>query len=177
MNRLRSLMAAALLVAVLPGVSRGQAASNIIASADVDNTLLTVSNPNNLQFGTVVPGTPTTVDPKTSANAAFFVIQGARNAEVSITMTLPATLSTGTGGWTMPISFSATAGCYRRQNATQANCTYFDPNAPLVVRINNQNPPNNHINLWMGGTVSPSPTQNGGVYRGTITLTVVYTGN
>lgn len=160
-----------------PRGALAQAVANITASADVDNTALTVTNVNNLQFGTVVPGTPVTIDPKTSANAAYFVVQGARNAEVSITMTLPSQLTTGVGGHTMPISFSTTAGCYRRQNANQANCTYFNPNVALVVRINNQTPPNNHINVWIGGTVSPSAAQNGGVYRGTVTLTVIYTGN
>lgn len=174
---LKRLIAAAAITAATAAAfvheAHAQAAS-ISATALLDPIALAVGQLRDLSFGNVVPGTPVTINARTNVNAAQFEIQGTRNAEVAVTMTLPALLSTG--GWTMPISFGATSGCWRRQ-AGQNACTLYDPNTVLVARIRNNNPPNNHLWVWIGGTVTPSPTQNTGVYIGTVTLAVVYTGN
>jgi hypothetical protein len=167
---------AALALAALPRGAAAQASALITATADVNTTALAISNQVNLTFGTVVAGVPTTIDPKTSASAGFFVIQGAKNAEISVTFTLPTELRAGAGPHTIPLSFGAQGACARPQN-NQATCTYFDPSVGVVDRIRNQNPPNNHFHVWLGGTVSPSPTQFGGVYTATVTMSVSYTGN
>lgn len=158
----------------LPAAARAQGAALIGVAVDVSTTALTVAQVADVRFGNVVPGVPTTINPKTSASAGEYEITGNRNAEIAITMTLPTQLSTGF--WTMPISFGATSGCWRT-NTAQANCTFWDPNTVLIQRIRNQNFPNNRFFVWMGGTVSPSPTQNPGVYLASVTLSVVYTGN
>jgi hypothetical protein len=173
----RRLVAAALLTAATAVAfvreAHGQAAA-VSVSAVLSPTALAVGSLRNLQFGNVTPGVTLTIDPRTSASAGEFEIQGTKNAEVAITMTLPSQLSTGF--WTMPISFGPTSGCWKKGTG-QAGCTTWDPSTVLIARIRNQNPPNNHLWVWLGGTVSPSPTQNPGVYIGSITLSVVYTGN
>lgn len=163
-----------LLAAVPPRAASAQASAPIAVTTDVNTTALSVSNTLDLVFGTVIPGTPTTVNPQSSTSAAQFVISGAKRAEVAVTMTLPTALTVG--AFSMPISFGAQGGCWRAMPG-QAGCAFWDPSTVLVQRIRNSNPPNNHLFVWIGGTVSPSPTQNPGVYHGTIGLSVVYTGN
>jgi len=152
--------------------ARGQSAA-INATVLVDPTALAIGQLRSLLFGNVTPGTPVTVDGR-NASAGQFEVQGTRNAEVAITMTLPTQLSTGF--WTMPISFGPTSGCWRRQTGQNA-CTYWDPNTVLVQRVRNNPVPNNHLWVWIGGTVSPAAAQHSGVYTASIGLTVVYTGN
>ena len=151
----------------------GQPAS-IVVEVSVSTTALSVAQNTELTFGAVPVGVATTVDPQASVNAGEFEIHGNRNAEISITMTLPDSLRVGANA--MPISFGANGGCHRNR-IQQAQCDYFDPTTPLVVRIRNTPTPNNTYIVWMGGTVTPSPTQQPGIYRGTITLTTAYTGN
>ncbi|GIW52291.1 MAG: hypothetical protein KatS3mg081_1646 [Gemmatimonadales bacterium] len=148
--------------------------ASIVALANVSNTALSVGWNSELDFGDVVQGVPVTVDPKTSANAGEFEIHGARRAEIQITMALPSVLTRGS--FTLPISFGPNAGCHRNRKPRNA-CSYFDPATVLIVRIRNANPPNNTYFVWIGGTVNPSPSQPGGLYTGTITLSVSYTGN
>lgn len=159
-----------------PRLAQAQVSALITASADVNNTALTIANQQGILFGTVVAGTPTTINPQTSASAGFFVIQGARRAEISITFTLPAELRAGTGPYTIPLTFGATSAC-GRDRLPQGGCTLFNPATGLVDRIRNQAPPNNHYHIWLGGTISPAAGQVGGVYTATVTMTVTYTGN
>ena len=164
---------AALLLAAAPSGAPAQTAM-INAVANVTPVGLSVGYTQELDFGVVVAGVPTTIDPNTSPSAGQFEIHGARNAEIQITMTLPASLTLGASS--MPISFGPTSGCERNRDR-QNQCSYFDPSVPLVVRIRNQNPPDNHYYVWIGGTVSPAAAQPGGTYSGDITLTAAYTGN
>lgn len=159
-----------------PRLAQAQVSALITATADVNNTALTIANQQAILFGTVIAGTPTSINPQTSASAGYFVIQGARRAEISITFTLPAELRAGTGPFTIPLAFGATAAC-ARDRLPQSACTPFNPATGLVDRIRNQNPPNNHFHVWLGGTVTPAAGQMGGVYTATVTMTVTYTGN
>jgi hypothetical protein len=171
-------LAAALLLLAAPCAARAQSSASgaMPVAATVDATALTVVGVNNVRFGFLIPGTPTTINPRTSASAGYFLIQGARNAQITITLTLPTQLRVGAAGPTMPITFGANAGCHRNQ-PNQAICTLYDPATVLTVRIRNQAPPNNHYHVWLGGTVSPAVGQPAGVYTGTVTATVAYTGN
>jgi len=175
MRRARLVLAGCLAALVAAPAVRAQTTGTVPVTATVDNTALVVQPVSNLDFGTVTRGTPVTVSPR-SASAAYIDIQGAKNAQIVVTWTLPTTLSTGSGGVTMPITFANNSACYNR-NSNQANCTRYNPVNSQTRRVRNQNPPNNNIGFWIGGTVSPSATQKPGVYRGTITLTAVYTGN
>lgn len=156
-----------------------QATAAITARADISNTALIVGQLNQLQFGAVIPGTPTIINPRDPANAGKFVIHGNKNAEIRVTFALPTVLTVGP--WTMPISFAddpvvGKLGCHRNQDQ-QNNCTRYTPTAPLVARIRNNAPPQNTFYVWIGGKVSPALGQQPGTYRAPVTLSVVYTGN
>ncbi len=155
--------------------ARAQQFAVMTATVDVSFVNLSAANAADLAFGTVVPGTPVTVNPRTSTAAGKFVLHGARNAQFSATFTLPGVLQAGVGGPTMPIAFGATAGCHDNRDR-QNQCTLWNPSTPLVQRIRNTPPPNDTYFVWIGGTVSPGPTQGPGVYQGTITITAAYTG-
>lgn len=157
------------------GTARAQVTATITALADVSNTALAVTNLADLGFGTVVPGTPVTVDPATSTVAGKFELHGARNAQFSASFVLPAILQAGAGGPTMPVSFGAGSGCQYDRDM-QNKCAPFDPRTALVRRLRNNPPPNDTYYVWIGGTVSPGAAQSPGVYQATITITAVYTG-
>jgi len=170
----RRVLALGALAVALAGPAAARAQTAVTgARVSITTSALTIGQQRDLIFGTVLPGVPVTVNGR-SANAGQFQINGTRNAEIAVTMTLPTQLSTGV--WTMPVAFGANSGCWRRQPA-QGGCTFWDPSTVLVRRIRNQNPPNDHFFVWIGGTVTPSATQHTGVYWGTITMSVVYTGN
>lgn len=157
------------------GAAYAQQTATMTALADVSNVALAAVNLADLGFGTVLPGTPVTVDPRTSTAAGKFELHGARNAQFSASFTLPAVLQAGVGGPTMPIAFGATSGCHDARDR-QNQCTLYDPRTPLVQRLRNNVPPNNTYFVWLGGTVTPGATQGAGVYQGTITITASYTG-
>jgi hypothetical protein len=168
----RSLLLAALLV---PWPHRGKAqAASVTARVTLDASGLVAMDVRDLAFGVVPVGTATTVNPRTSANAGEFEIHGTPNAEISVTVSLPAALRVG--AFSMPVSFGAQGACYRNRDQQPA-CTYFNPAAPLVTRLRNKAFPDNALFVWVGGTVTPAAAQFPGIYRGTITLTAAYTGN
>lgn len=170
-----------LLVPVLlaPAAAFAQTATaSFTATTVVNNTALVIGQLNGLDFGTVLPGTPATIGPK-SALAGKFVLHGQKNAEVRIAFTLPAVLQAGAN--VMPISFAddPVAGkmaCHRNQDQ-QTNCTTYTPSTALLVRIRNNPPPQNTFYVWIGGKVSPAVGQAPGTYTGLVTMTAVYTGN
>ena len=167
-------LALAALALLAPRAAFAQGSAQIGVAVDISTTALSVAQMADLDFGAIVPGVAKTINARTNASAGHYQINGARNAEVAITMTLPTQLSTGF--WTLPISFGATSGCSRK-NGGQGGCTLWNPNTVLIDRIRNNNPPNNTYLVWIGGTVTPSAVQHTGMYLGNITLTVVYTGN
>ena len=150
--------------------------ASMTASATVSDVTISIDAAQELQFGGVAPGTPTYVDPKTSATAGLFEIRGARRAEFTLSMLLPMQLTTGAGPHAMPITFGAAGACYR-DRSQRNQCAYYDPAITLVNRLRNDAFPNNTFYVWVGGTVSPSAAQFPGVYAGLITASVAYTGN
>jgi hypothetical protein len=155
-----------------PPAAAGQA--SITASANVTTFALSINGTGNLNFGNVAQGVAATIDPRTSVNAGRFHLGGFLFLQFRLTFTLPAQLQRFPGPATMPISFGATSGCARPTNV-QATCTYFNPANPFIQRFPFAFPA--HYYVWVGGTVNPAVNQPGGVYQGTITATVAYTGN
>jgi hypothetical protein len=153
--------------------SVGQAqpnAADITASATVLSPL-TVVNQNDLDFGDVFPGVDASVA-ITDATAGRWYITGADNAEVDLTFTLVANLTSG--GNNLPIVFAAGDAGYNVANVPGA-ATTFDPNAGATTNLSNA--ATGELYVWIGGTVQPATGQPAGVYTETITLTVDYTGN
>jgi len=134
---------------------------------------LTVTGTNDLNFGTVTPGTPVTVDKSDAGLAGEFIIVGMPAAEVSLAFTLPDSLRTGAGD-AMDIIFGAVDASYDDGTGSQA--------APLAV-INPQLAELGNIGagsdmtVWIGGQVTPGLAQTGGAYTGQVVLTVTLTGN
>ncbi len=143
------------------------------ARATVVTSNIVVNGVRDLDFGTVLGGVPATVLP-TDAGAGSFVITGNPNANITMTFTLPAVLSNTTGppGTTMPISFGPGSARWLRQQNNPAAGIPFDPSVVTVGRLGP--PPRPFAYVWLGGTVTPAPTQANGLYTGTVVLTVVY---
>jgi len=158
------------------GAQAGSSSALLAARVEVSNEPLVLLPTADLRFGQLVPGAPTTINPRTSASAGKFEIHGVRRAEITFDLTLPTLLRVGTGPLTMPVTFGGTSGCHRTTDA-QNGCTLFNPTATLTVRLRNRPPPDATYFVWLGGTVSPSPTQFPGIYSATVTATVQYTGN
>jgi hypothetical protein len=157
-------------------VTAQSAAASMQVLADVSDIQISIASVGQLRFGDVIPGLPHTVDPTVSPDAGKFEILGARRAEFTLSMTLPTLLRAGTGPFTIPIGFGATAGCYYTRDR-QNQCNTWDPGTVLTGRIRPTPPPNNTFYVWLGGTVTPSPTQVPGVYSAVVTASVAYTGN
>ncbi len=173
----RPLLALAVCVLSLgarPAVASAQGTASIQAVAQVSTTGLSAARMNDLAFGSVLPGVPTLVDPRSSASSGLWEVHGTRNAEIAASFALPDSLRVGPHA--MPITFGGQAGCGRDRNQ-QNQCVYFDPSLGWVDRIRNNPNPKNTYYIWIGGTVSPATAQFPGIYTGTITLTVAYTGN
>ena len=122
-----------------------------------------------LRFGTVVAGVPTNIAP-TSSNAGSWRIHYTLLAIASsFTLTLPTELSRAGGGATMPVSFCATCGIWRRNNSNPAGGTTFNPANQVNLPVMGVN---NDVYIWLGGTASPTAGQSPGSYTGPVVLTV-----
>ncbi|MDH4045414.1 MAG: hypothetical protein OEY20_01785 [Gemmatimonadota bacterium] len=167
-----------LVVAGVPVTAQAQlpATGSISVLGDVTADGLTISSATPLNFGILIPGTPTTLNARTSANAGKFDIRGARRAEFTLTLTLPTELRVGIGPLNLPVTFDGTSGCQAPRD-NQNSCSTYDPSTVLTARIRNQVAPDNTFFVWLGGTVSPAVGQSPGVYTAVISALVQYTGN
>jgi len=166
--------AGVLLQGALTATATAQGTASTSVTAVVTTVGLSIGQKADLLFGAVTPGVSTVIDPRTAATPGMWEIHGSRSAEIAVSFVLPDSLRVGPHA--MPIAFGAQAGCGRNRNQ-QNQCSYFDPAAGWVDRIRNNPTPKDTYYIWMGGTVSPAAGQFPGIYRGTITLTVAYTGN
>ncbi|MEE9533571.1 MAG: hypothetical protein V3W06_04070 [Acidimicrobiia bacterium] len=167
-------VAVALFASLTPISLWAQGAASITATGEVSDLALTTLDVQDLGFGDVTPGLSTVVDPQASLNAGKFEIRGVRGAEVAVDFTLPAALTVG--AFSMAVGFGGSDGCFHTKDQ-QNKCTYFDPSATLVTDLGRKPFPENWLIIWLGGTASPTVTQFPGIYRGTVALTVAYTGN
>jgi len=157
-------------------VAVGQATANVLA-------VLTVTAPQDLDFGDILQGVEAVVPRTDDANAAIFQIagEGSANQEVSMNLQLPEYLWNSAGGSQdrLVISFAAT-------DAT-VDTTAGSPGTPglgALVGINPHNLPDTGIGgddgvirIYLGGRVQPSVDQRAGSYAADIILTAAYTGD
>jgi spore coat protein U-like protein len=148
-------------------------AGQVGIDAQVIGQAITVTSLQDLNFGTVLKGVPTTVLPSNAAAGAWQV-QGDKNAQVTIAFTLPTVLTNiqALPGSTMPITFGAASALWNRGINSVVGATPFDPGSGTTGRIGP--PPNPFIYVWIGGTVTPAATAKPGIYTGTIIVTVAY---
>ncbi len=172
MRRLFKLPVAACAGAVLAfGVAAQPAAAQFSAnaSANVSATIvgvapLTATTVNDLLFGSVTAGTPTTV---AEVDGARFTMTGEPSFPVNVSFALPGTLL-GPAAATIPITFSTTDGLLWAPFPT--TFTTFNPNAVFNTNMDGTGA----LEIGIRGTVSPPALTVSGVYTGTITITVAY---
>ncbi|MGD9522886.1 MAG: DUF4402 domain-containing protein [Gemmatimonadales bacterium] len=155
------MLAAAMLLGA--GAVSAQSAS-ITARANVF-TPLVVTGAQDLDFQNVFPGAAKTVG-VAAPSAGRFDITGQANAPVSLTFALPTNLTNG--GNTLPIG--SWTGCRNATNTATA-CTTLTPSATAT---NASFGAAGTMFVFVGGTVTPAPSQSAGVYTGTVQLTVAY---
>ena len=142
----------------------GQAAS-LSATARVLQQITVLGN-RNLGFANVFPGVNKTI-PVTSGTSGRYRVDGANNASVLMTFTLPANLVRA-GGALLPIN-GWTGHHNTANNATGG--TNFVPSAlptPMILSGTGRRW------VFIGATVTPAANQQSGAYTATATLTVVY---
>jgi spore coat protein U-like protein len=168
-------LALALLLGLLPAAAAAQGvAVNGTITANVIGGSITFNNLQDINFGTVPRGVSTTVL-RNAAGAAKVQVTGSSNAFAQIRFTLPAQLPNiqALPGVNMPITFSATSAGWNRDSDDPGGGTAFNP----AVGVNNARfgpPPRPYLYVYLGGTVTPSPTQAPGIYQGSIILTITY---
>lgn len=124
-----------------------------------------------LSFGDLIPGVPTTVLPTDPVSAARIEIRGHRGTEVLVDFLLPPEL-TGAGGAEVPLDFPAGSAGYSRDGSVEAQ-TSFDPTSAPVVSL----PSDGRGTVFLGGTAAPPSGTPAGTYSATLTLTLSYVGN
>jgi len=149
-----------------PATAQTTASASVQAIALVSGVApITATGVNDLTFGTVIAGTPSTpADP--ASQAGRFDIGGEPSAGVSVSFTLPIQLA-GPGG-NIPISFGTSDGLEWGPFPTAF--TTFDPNVPYLTALSGSGT----LTIGITGTVSPPAGTTTGTYTGTITLTVSY---
>ncbi|HYU30045.1 MAG TPA: DUF4402 domain-containing protein [Gemmatimonadales bacterium] len=138
--------------------------ANITATANVE-TPINVLGAQQLSFGNVFPGVNKTVAATDLTNGGRFDVTGQASTPVTLSFTLPATLSSG--GNTMPIVSYTGAHALL---ATQAGGVAFSPAAGANPTLSGTGA----LFVWVGAQVQPATNQVAGVYTGSITMTVVY---
>lgn len=146
--------------------------ANLLASASVIADRVAVQEQRDLDFGDVFTGTSVTVAVN-NASSGRWLVTGRRGVEVRLEFDLPTELASGP--YTLPIAFGPTSAGHHVRNVPQ-QATLFDPNVGAYARIRDH-PQFQELYVWIGGSVTAAIGQPGGIYSGTLTLTVSYTGN
>ena len=157
----------------LPGRAAAQAGASVSADAVVVTVGMTIATLQDLNFGTVIKGVPTTVLP-TAATAGEWQVTGSSNAFVIISFTLPTTLANiqALPGSTMPITFSGVSAIWRRATNNPVGGTIFNPATGAVGRFGP--PVNPTMYVWLGGTVNPAAAAKPGIYQGNVVVSLIY---
>ncbi len=138
--------------------------ASITATATVQ-TPINVVGAQQLSFGNVFPGVNKTIAATDLTNGGRFDVTGQALAPVTLSFTLPATLSSG--GNTMPIvSYTG----MHADNVAQTGGVAFAPASGATPTLS----ATGGLFVWVGAQVQPATNQAAGVYNGSIVMTVVY---
>jgi hypothetical protein len=148
----------------LAGSSVRAQSANINATATVFQAM-TVTGARTLDFGTVFPGVAKVIG-VAAATSGRFDLTGQNSANVDLTFTLPANLTSA--GNNLPIG--SWTGCTSPTNTT-AGCTAFTPSGSATASAFSGT---GALFVFVGGTVTPAAAQAAGSYTGTVTLTAAY---
>jgi Flp pilus assembly protein TadD len=167
MRTISKLSLAVLALVVSGAAVQAQTSNNasVTATATVQ-TPINVVAAQQLNFSTVFPGVNKAMSPGDLVNAGRFDVSGQPGTAVTLSFTLPASLSDG-GVNSMPIdSYNA----IRADNLAQASGTLFSPGPSNAAALSGTGA----LYVWVGARVVPATTQVAGVYTGSIIMTVVY---
>lgn len=138
--------------------------ASITATATVQ-TPINVVGAQALSFGNVFPGVNKTIAATDLTNGGRFDVTGQASAPVTLSFTLPATLSSA--GNTMPIvSYTGV----HAQNVAQTGGVAFAPASGATPTLS----ATGGLFVWVGAQVQPATNQAAGVYNGSVVMTVVY---
>lgn len=155
---------------LLGGASAAHAQSAQITAQAGLGPQVAVTGQQNLTFGAgLYPGVTRTVDPRTGATAARFLVTGVAGDEVSITVNVPSQLTGQVPG--LPIDTWRYCSGF---TAVQANCV-LETTMPFTRTLTVTTP--GQLWVWIGATARPTAAQRAGVYTGVIELVASYTGN
>jgi hypothetical protein len=162
---------AIIVVAREPSSARQSLTAQSLITASVLQPITVTAIP--MMFPAVYSGTPATIAPE-EARALRVLLDGAAALSVDVTYeNLPSVLTLQGGGVTLPI------GTWRQR--TGPDCTGTSslalPGGTLTLALTPTTGSNGRSSLCLGATVSPSPTQASGIYTGTVTISVRYTGS
>jgi hypothetical protein len=163
MHRWAKVSTAVVAACVAAASSASAQNANILVTANVFQAI-TVSGVNPLDFGNVFPGVNKTIA-VADAGAGRWDATGQAGANVNMTFTLPSTLISGLNN----LAIASWAACHDSDN-TPAGCVGFTPSASATAAVFT----GGALFIWIGATVSPTPTQAAGTYDGTATLTLAY---
>jgi hypothetical protein len=155
-------------LALVIGASAVQAQTNsgTIAATATVLTPINVTSVQPLAFGNVFPGVNKSVAATDLTNAGRLDVTGQVNAPVTLSFTLPATLSSGTN--TMPID--SYTGMRADNSAQTVGAALFSPGPSNAATLS----PTGTMFVWVGARVVPATNQAQGVYTANVTMTVVY---
>lgn len=153
----------AALLSLAGSTARAQSA-NITATATVFQAM-TVTGARTLDFGNVFPGVAKAIG-VAAATSGRFDLTGQSSANVNLSFTLPANLTSGANN--LPIG--TWTGCTNATNTT-TGCTAFTPSASATASAFSGA---GALFVFVGGTVTPAGNQASGTYTGTVTLTAAY---
>lgn len=165
MKRLLQITLVLFLTTGLTTVALAQSNADITATANV-LAQVDVTSGNDLDFGDVTPGTPSSVA-VSDGTAGTFTVSG-NGGSLNLSFATPTDL-TGPGG-NLPISFGAGDAAWG-DNGSPDNT--FDPGSGDDLDISGDTS-DGEITVFIGGTVSPGAGLQAGNYTGTITLTATY---
>lgn len=157
MCRSFAVIRALVLCALLPLFARAQAAPLLVRPIQ------------NLSFGFLLPGVPTTIDPLTLSRSGQIEVQASLGAIFEIRYTLPTAL-TGPSG-TLPLVFgSASAGA--SASRTPTDILRFDPKVATRFRFQTTD----RATFFLGGEARPRTGQATGAYSAPIIVTITNLG-
>lgn len=129
-----------------------------------------VTGQQNLTFGGgLYPGVARTVNPRTTATAARFLVSGLAAEDVNITFNVPTQL-TGPGPGLPIDTWRYCSGI----TTVQANCV-LETTMPFTRTLTPTTP--GQLWVWVGATARPTAAQRAGTYTGIIELVAAYVGN
>ncbi|HYW52095.1 MAG TPA: hypothetical protein VE861_15880 [Gemmatimonadaceae bacterium] len=123
----------------------------------------------NLTFGTLLPGVPTTIDALDLARSAQIEVKSARGETFEIRFTLPAALL-GAGS-TLPLAFGSSSAGVSASSSPSA-MVRFDPKLPARFTF----PSTNKITFFLGGQALPTRAQPIGAYNAPVIITITNLG-